>query len=136
MVFWIIFGVMAAVSSAIVIPQYVNHYRVTGGTRNYNATMSRFIYRVNAAPDEIISSLVKRDAGDDLECRKCDGGTVEFSYFGSSMKYLYMIEDRGEYSVLRLERANRIAMQSSIPLLLNPFIVSKLDAEPMPISEY
>ena len=100
----IVFALIAAVTLGIVIPLYIRHFKATGRTLNYNATMSKFIYRIYASPEDTLSALIRRDTGDELDCRLAEEGVLEFSCYGSSRKYRYMIEDRGTYSILRLEQ--------------------------------
>lgn len=99
--------------------------------------MRKFVYKVSMSGKDIIDLLKVRNDTDDLSCTfDFSRNVIKFSEYGSSREYYFQIYECEGFSVLRLEQVELIGMQSRVPYKLNPFIVSKLQAEIVPFSEY
>ena len=121
----------------IIIPVYKNHYKVSGSIVNYDSSMSKFVYKIYMSRDEIINSLKMKNVKDELSCTfDFEKSTLLFSEYGSSREYFYEIEEYDGYSILKLNQVPLIGMRSHIPYKINPFLVSKINAEIIPFSQY
>lgn len=65
--------------------------------------------------------------------RVMDKPKKETDYMG---KYRFIIVEYDGFSILRLDQVPLIGMQGYVPIKLNPFLVSKINAEIIPFSEY
>lgn len=119
------------------IPIYKSHNKVTGSIINYDSTMRKFVYKVNLSGEEIINLLNTKNDIDELSCAfDFEKSVIRFSEYGSHRDYYFRVQECGEFSILRLEEVALIGMKSHVPYKLNPFIVSKLQAEIVPFSQY
>ena len=80
---------------------------------------------------------------DDLSCTfDFEKNTVTFtdlSYLNPSMvrkEYFYDIQEYDGFSILQLSVASIFSERNNIWLKLNPFMVSKINAEIVPFSQY
>ena len=122
---------------AITIPIYKNHYKATNNVVNYDSMMLKFVYKVCMSSEQIINELKNTSDIDELSCEfDPERSVIKFLEYGSSREYYFKIHECDGFSVLRLEQVTLLAMQSSIPYKLNPFLVSKLRAEIIPFSQY
>ena len=120
-----------------VIPIYKEHSKVTGDVINYDSAMRKFVYKINLSSQEIIDLLNAKNDIDELSCSfDFEKAIIRFSEYGSHRDYYFQIQERSDFSILRLEQVALLGMQSSVPYKLNPFIVSKLQAEIVPFSQY
>ena len=121
----------------ISIPIYKRHYKATGSNINYDATMRKFVYKVNLSGEDIINVLKIKNDIDELSCTfDFDRSVIKFSEYGSYRKYFFQIQECNGFSILRLKQVEVLGMSSWLPFKLNPFIVSKLQAEIIPYSKY
>ncbi len=121
----------------IIIPIYKSHYKATGGIINYDATMRKFVYKVNRSSEDIINLLKIKNDIDELSCTfDFDKSVIRFSDYGSYIDYYFRVQECNGFSVLMLEQVSLIGMSSHIPYKLNPFMVDKLQAEIIPFSQY
>lgn len=131
------FVILISVVLGIIIPIYKSHNKVTGGIINYDSTMRKFVYKVNLSSEDIINLLKTKNVTDELSCSfDFERSVINFSEYGSNREYYFQVQECNGFSVLRLEQVALIGMQSHIPYKLNPFIVSKLQAEIIPYSQY
>jgi hypothetical protein len=87
--------------------------------------------------EQIINELKNTSDIDELSCEfDHERSVIKFSEYGSSREYYFKIHECNGFSVLRLEQVALLGMQSSIPYKLNPFLISKLQAEIIPFSQY
>ena len=122
---------------ATIIPIYKNHYKATNNVINYDSMMRKFVYKVCMSSEEIINELKNTSDIDELSCEfDHERSVIKFSEYGSSREYYFKIHECNGFSVLRLEQVELLGMQSSVPLKLNPFLISKLQAEIIPFSLY
>ena len=122
---------------AITIPIYKNHYKATNNVVNYDSMMRKFVYKVCMSSEQIINELKNTSDIDELSCEfDHERSVIKFSEYGSSREYYFKIHECSGFSVLRLEQVALLGMQSSIPYKLNPFLISKLQAEIIPFSQY
>ena len=122
---------------ATTIPIYKNHYKATNNVINYDSMMRKFVYKVCMSSEEIINELKNTSDIDELSCEfDHERSVIKFSEYGSSREYYFKIHECNGFSVLRLEQVELLGMQSSVPLKLNPFLISKLQAEIIPFSLY
>ena len=122
---------------AITIPIYKNHYKATNNVVNYDSMMRKFVYKVCMSSEQIINELKNTSDIDELSCEfDHERSVIKFSEYGSSREYYFKIHECNGFSVLRLEQVALLGMQSSIPYKLNPFLISKLQAEIIPFSQY
>ena len=121
----------------IVTPTFRNHNHASGGVINYDSVMKKFVYKVPLSKNEIISTLKISSDIDDLTCNfDLEKSTVIFSEYGSHREYYFYVEEYDNFSILRLEQTSSIGMSSHVPYKLNPFMISKLNAEIIPFSQY
>ena len=119
------------------IPVFKNHNKTTGNVINYDSTMSKFVYRVNMSREEIIDTLNIKNNMDDLSCTfDFERSVILFSEYGSSKEYFFEIQECDGFSIIRLTQVPFIGMQSYVPFKLNPFLVSKINAQIIPFSQY
>ena len=86
---------------------------------------------------QVIDLLNTKNDVDELSCTfDLDKATVRFSEYGSSGDYHFHVQKCDGFSLLKLEQVDLLGMQSHVPYKLNPFLVSKLQAEIVPFSQY
>ena len=131
------FLVLIPLVLAIIIPIYKRHYKTTGNIINYDTTMRKYVYKIYMSRDQIINTLKNTADIDELSCDfDFERSTIKFSEYGSQKEYYFQIQECNGFSILRLEQVALLGMQSHIPYKLNPFLVSKLQAEIIPFSLY
>lgn len=135
--FYILFFVIISVLSlCTIIPIFKRHHKTTGAIINYNATMSKYVYKVNMKSDDIIEKLKCKNIDDELSCTiDLANSVMIFSDDNDTREYHYCIQESSDYSVLKLEKVSLISMKSQIPYKLNPYMVRKLHAEMLPYSD-
>ena len=131
------FVILIPLVLGIIIPIYKKHSSVTGGIINYDSSMRRFVYKVNLSYQQVVDLLNTKNAVDELSCTfDFEKAIIRFSEYGSHRDYHFQIQECSGFSILKLEQVELIGMSSHVPLKLNPFIVSKLQAEVVPFSQY
>ena len=122
----------------IVVPNIRRHREATNGVINYNADMTKFVYKVYAGKEEIIRLLQTDNIVDEVTFRinMNDGIMTVYEQEDVYQEYYYTILEHAAYSVLRLQKVKLIDRQSYIQLKLNPSIIRKLPSEPIPFSQY
>lgn len=121
----------------IFMPILMNHNKATSDIINYDSVMRKFVYKVPLAREEIIRILKTPNAIDTLSCSfDFEKSTIVFSEYGSHNEYYFHIEEHSGFSILKLEQTSLIVISGHIPYKLNPFMVSKLQAEIVPFSQY
>ncbi len=121
----------------IIVPIYKKHTKITGNVINYDFNMKKFVYKVNLSNQEMINLLKAKNESNTLSCEfDFNKSIINFSEYGSNIEYYYDTQEYEDFLILRLEQAAFIGMQSQIPYKLNPFMVSKLQAEIIPFSQY
>ena len=121
----------------ISIPIYKKHRSVTGGIINYDSGMRKFVYKVNLSHRQVVNLLNMKNVADELSCTfDFEKAIIRFSEYGSHRDYYFQIQECSGFSILKLEQVELIGMSSHVPYKLNPFIVSKLQAEIVPFSQY
>ena len=122
---------------AITIPIYKNHYKATSNVVNYDSMMRKFVYKVCMSSEQIINKLKNTTDIDELSCYfDHERSLIKFSEYGSIREYFFKIHECDGFSILRLEQVELLGMSSYIQFKLNPFLVSKLQAEIIPFSQY
>ena len=131
------FAILVPLVLGIIIPIYKNHSKVCGGIINYDSSMRKFVYKVNLSYQQTVDLLNTKNAVDELSCTfDFDKAIIRFSEYGSHRNYYFQVLEGSGYSILKLEQVELIGMSSHVPYKLNPFIVSKLQAEIVPFSQY
>ncbi len=131
------FVILIPLVLGIIIPIYKDHSKVTGGIINYDSTMRKFVYKINLSNQEIVNLLNTKNDVDELSCAfDFEKSVIRFSEYGSHRDYYFQVQECSDFSILRLEQVALIGMRSHVPFKLNPFIVSKLQAEIVPFSQY
>ena len=131
------FVILIPLVLGIIIPIYKKNSSVTGGIINYDSGMRKFVYKVNLSYPQMIDLLNTKNDGDELSCTfDFDKAIVRFSEYGSHRNYYFQVQEYSGFSILKLEQVELIGMSSHVPYKLNPFIVSKLQAEIVPFSQY
>ena len=121
----------------IIIPIYKKHGSVTGGIINYDTTMRKFVYKINLSYQQAVDLLSLENDVDELSCTfDFEKAIIRFLEYGSQRDYYFQIQECSGFSILKLEQVELIGMSSHIPYKLNLFIVSKLQAEIVPFSQY
>ncbi len=136
---YITLGTLIVFSLALVftLSMHKNNNVATDGVINYDYAARKFVYKVNLTRDEIISILQTIRSDDALTCTfDSDMSTMIFSDLWDHEKYYLVVQNDVDFSILRLERVGLSSRRSQIKYKLNPFIVSKLNAEAVPFSEY
>ena len=119
------------------IPIYKNHSKVTGNIINYDSTMRKFVYKINLSYQQVVDLLNTKNDVDELLCAfDFENAVIRFSEYGSHRDYHFRVLECNGFSILKLEQVSLIGMSSFVPYKLNPFIVSKLQAEIIPFSQY
>lgn len=119
------------------IPIFKRHNEVTGGIINYDFNMRKFVYKVNLSSEDIINLLKVKNAVDELSCSfDFNRSVIKFAEYGANREYYFQVRECNGFSILRLEQVELVGTSSHIPYKLNPFIVSKLQAEIIPYSKY
>lgn len=119
------------------IPIINKHRESTVNVINYDLFMRKFIYKVPLHRDEITRLLLTKNITENLSCTYDSAeSTLKFSATSELQTYYIQIEEHDGYCVLKLENTAKIPMRSSIPLKINPFIIDKLQAEPIPYSMF
>lgn len=120
-----------------IIPIYINHKTVSNGVINYDSTMRKFVYKINLSRQAVITLLKSKNEIDELTCSFNEDETIiNIAEYGSNRKYYFNVLEYNNHSILRLEQVSIIGMRSYVPYKLNPFIISKLQAEIIPFSQY
>lgn len=118
------------------IPTLRAHNSATGGVVNHDPVMRKFIYKIVLPREEIIALLSVTRAADELSCTfDFEKSIIRFSEYGSYRDYYFQIQECSGFSVLKLEQVAPFGMKSQVPYRLNPFMVSKLQAEMMSFSQ-
>lgn len=122
----------------IVMLNIRRHREATNGVINYNADMTKYVYKVYAGKEEIIRLLQTDNIADEVTFRvnMNNGIMTAYEQEGVYQEYYYTILEYTAYSVLRLQKVRLIDRQSYIQLKLNPSIIRKLPSEPIPFSQY
>ena len=114
---------------------YKEHKNASGDIVNYDSSMRKFVFKINLASQEIIDSLSTENDIDDLSCTfDFEKSVVRISEYGSHIDYYFQIQECDGFSILRLEQVALFGMKSTVPFKLNPYMVSKLNAEIVPFS--
>ena len=113
------------------------HRKTVKDCINYDAMMQKFVYEVPMSKNEIIRTLQMAKDIDELKCTfDFELSIIDFEEFGSHLEYYYQIEERADFSVLRLRRVKTIERNGYVPYKLNPFLSSKLNARIVPFDWY
>jgi len=132
-----LFVILVPLVLGIIIPVYKKHRSVTGGIINYDSTMRKFVYKINFSCQQAVDLLNAKNDFDELSCTfDFDKAIIRFSEYASHRDYYFQIQECSGFSILKLEQVELIGMQSHLPYKLNPFFVSKLQAEIVPFSQY
>lgn len=137
-VFWVIFIFILIVTLGVTIPMYAKHWKATGGVVNYDFAGKNIVYKVYMSEEEIINSLKIMNAKDSLACTfDFEKKTVLFKELsGIKQEYFYEIKECGGFSILQLSQATVFGVRDFIPYKLNLFLISKINAEIIPFSQY
>lgn len=121
----------------IIMPVLRRHKKSTGGIVNYNSLMIKYVYKVYSNRDEVIRLLEMQNIDDEVTFQfNNDYSAVTVREPGASQEYSCIMTEYEEYTILRLEKTHFLDVQSYIQYKLNPCIIRKLSAEPVPFSEY
>ena len=135
--FLVFFVILAPLVLGSIIFIYKDHSKATGGVINYDSNMRKFVYKVNLSKQEIFDLLSSKNGADKLSCTfDFEKSVIRFSELGSYSDYYFQILECNGFSILRLERVSLLHMKGYIIYKLNPFMVSKLQAEIIPYSKY
>lgn len=131
------FAILIPLVLGIIIPIYKKYRNVTDGVINYDSSMRKFVYKVNLSYQQVVDLLNTKNDVDELSCTfDFDKAIVRFSEYGSHRNYYFQFQECSGFSILKLEQVELIGMSSYVPYKLNPFLVSKLQAEIVPFSRY
>lgn len=141
MAYWVFailfFVILVPLVLGIIIPIHKSHNKITGDIINYDSTMRKFVYKVNLSSEDIINLLNTKNDSDELSCTfDFNKSVINFSEYGSNKEYYFQVQECNGFSILRLKQVALTGIQSQVPYKLNPFIVSKLQAEIIPYSQY
>lgn len=119
------------------IPMYKNYWNATNGIVNHNPTLTKFVYKVYMSKEEIISSLKIINVKDELSCAfDFERNIIIFSGLEIFKKeFFYEIQECDGFSILKLRQATLYGSPNFV-FKINPFMVSKINAEIIPFSQY
>ena len=119
---------------AILIPLRRKHTQTVREALNCDGSMQHFVFRVRISEDEVFQRLSVRNIKDELVCEPdpAHRRLRFFSDYGSSLDYTILFLPEADALVVRLDQIQAIAMRSSIPFKINPYMIEKLDAEIIP----
>ena len=120
------------------IPTYEKYLNITNnGIVNYNRTLTKFVYKVYMSKEEIISLLKIINVKDELACTfDFEKNIIIFSGLEVFKKeFFYEIQECDGFSILKLKQTSLIGSPTFI-FKLNPFMISKINAEIIPFSLY
>ena len=131
------FVLLCVLVLAIWIPVWRKNRRAEGGVVNHDAMMTRFVYRVPLPASEILPALTTANVQDMLRCSlEPDGRTLRMSMGHSEdVLYRFTIEPRDGFCVLRLTQVSTVFAHGLQETMLNPFVMDKLHAEPLPYAQ-
>ena len=141
--FWWLFIMIVCLGA--LIPKYEKFAKATGSVVNYDRYMTKFVYKVYMPKEEIISSLKIMNVKDELSCtfdfEKTTVLITDIGQWGSlgpgpRREYFYEIQEYDGFSILKLSVTTIFHERNQICFKLNPFMVSKLNAEIIPFSKY
>ena len=137
-VFWVIFIFILIVTLGVTIPMYAKHWKATGGVVNYDFAGKNIVYKVYMSEEEITNSLKIMNAKDSLSCKfDFEKKTVLFKELsGVKQEFFYEIQEYDGFSILQLSQASVFGVRDFIPYKLNLFLISKINAEIIPFSQY
>lgn len=131
------FAILISLVLGTIIPTYKKHRNTTGGIINYDSAMRKFVYKINLSYQQAVDLLNTKNDVDELSCTfDFEKAIIRFSEYASHRDYYFQIQESSGFSILKLEQVKLIGMQSSVPYKLNPFFISKLQAEIVPFSQY
>lgn len=126
------FIVIFSIVLYILFIQAIKQSKLLNGVVNYDMFMRKFVFRVNASQAAIIERLKLPNINDKLNYQFNENtAIITFEKYGAQISYKLMIEDFGEYCVLKTEQISLIAERSQIPHDINAFWIQKLDAIPL-----
>ena len=120
------------------IPVWRGNRRAEGGVVNHDELMTRFVFRVPMAPEAILPALTARNAADALRCTAEPGGmTLCISEeHGADVRYACSVQPCDGFCILRLTQTTTTLSRGLQAYRLNPFVMEKLQAEPLPYHLY
>lgn len=139
---WVFLVMFVLLAPAIIytgISTHKKHLQSTGGIINYDTFMNKFVYMVPMTKRQIISALSLKNVADELSCTlDLEESTIVFSDYDDSSAYFFYIQEQDGVSILKLQQVSAPIMntRSYIPYKLNPFMVSKLQAQIIPFEQY
>ena len=140
LVYMILWLFIMIAGSVVTIPMYDKFAKATGSVVNHDRYMRKFVYKVYMSKDEIINSLKIMNIKDELSCtfdfEKTTVLITDISRLGSlgpRREYFYEIQEYDEFSILKLSVTTIFHERNQICFKLNPFMVSKLNAEIIPL---
>ena len=118
-------------------PSYEKYLNATNGIVNYNPALTKFVYKVYMSKEEIINSLKIMNVKDELSCAfDFERNIIIFSGLEIIKKeFFYEIHECDGFSILKLRQASLYGSPNFV-FKINPFMVSKINAEIIPFSKY
>ena len=114
---------------------YKKHYKTVQNAVNYDSEWRTFVYKIRMTEKEIIGELSTKNHLDELSFEfdlELGKHIVKISDGGATFKFSYEIQERDDYSLLRLTVIPTVHARSSLMWKLNPFMIEKLNAEIIP----
>ena len=130
-------AIWALIFFRINMPIYKKHFKAKNGIVNHDTALHKFVFKVNWPSADIIARLSMKNVADAVSCTfDMEQSVVTVTDDNSSIKYYFDIQEYDGFSVFRLEQVSKPGMRSFIPFKINPFMVEKLQAEPLPFEQY
>ena len=141
----VIFALAAFALALIIIlyrrgSSYVQWKRTEKGPVNYDTLMQTFVYRVDLTADALFAKLCVPNINDEMKYELSeDRKTITFMMEpGEREPCDLLVEPKGNGCLLRVHRTILFAPNyvGDLPLLMNPFWIHKVQAEPVAYSDF
>ena len=128
------FLIAAVIIVIAVLYQAEKRRKITGGVKNCDSFMTKFIFRIDIPEEEFIRRLKTKNAADVLPYEYDEArGIIAFTVYNVKYEYRLRTQSVDGSLILRLES---MAFHSRAAYHVNPFFIGKFDAVPLDFSRY
>ena len=136
MIFIIIFFICWLCIAFHFVSTLIKHQKSSGGVVNYDCLMRKFVYMTPLSKEEVFVRLGEQNYADSLQCTFAPNlSIVYFSTFWGTIRYHFQMEHLGDRILLRFHKIG-FTTCGYFPYKLNPYIITKLNAVPLPYAQY
>ncbi len=127
---WLFITILILCALCFGFEPMLKHKRYSNGVVNYNASMDKFVYRVESTEKEILELLKTHNVSDVLNYDVNDTFTViTFKKFNAKSSYQIFFEPYNDYVILKIELIS--PFQNILGYYINEFWVQKIQAIPL-----